>query len=249
MGDAMISIAICDNEQIFLNQYHKKLKMVAKKLNIDLDIHQFSSGESLLFHLEDYPNHFQIIYLDIVMDGLNGIETALKLRKLNSAVKIIFLTSSKDYVYSAFDANASNYLIKSLHDDKFDDVFLTVYNQVKSELIEPLFTIKTQNANYLIPFSEIAYFESYKRLIICHKSNNEKIEYYYKISDLVIDLETQPFVLIHRSFLVNMKFILKFSKTDVHLKNGVVLPVSRNNYEEVKDKLFNYKNQNLLKRG
>src|SRR5690554_523612 len=110
MGDAMISIAICDNEQIFLNQYHKKLKIVAKKLNIDLDIHQFSSGESLLFHLEDYPNHFQIIYLDIVMDGLNGIETALKLRKLNSAVKIIFLTSSKDYVYSAFDANASNYL-------------------------------------------------------------------------------------------------------------------------------------------
>lgn len=247
MGDAMISIAICDNEQVFLDYYQSKLESVARKLKIDLDIHRFSSGEALLFHLDDYPNQFQIIYLDIVMGGINGIETALKVRKLNSVVKIIFLTSSTDYVFNAFDANASHYLIKDLHDDKFDDVFAHVYNQVKSNISEPLFSITTQQENYLIPFSEIAYFESFKRLVICHRSNKERIEYYYKISDLVTELEDKPFILIHRSFLVNMQYILKLSKTDVYLKNGVVLPVSRNNYEEVKDKLFNYNNQNRLK--
>ena len=78
------------------------------------------------------------------MGGINGIETALRIRKLNSAVKIIFLTSSTDYVFNAFDANASHYLIKDLHDDKFDDVFINVYNQVKSHNSEPLFSITTK---------------------------------------------------------------------------------------------------------
>ena len=145
----MISIAICDNEDVFLDHYEAKLQLISKKLNVHLDIIRFSSGESLLFFLEDEPDKFQLIYLDIVMGGINGIETALNIRKLNTFVKIVFLTSSTDFVYNAFDANASNYLIKDLHDNKFDDVFVSILNQLIKREDVPVLTIKTQQKKYL----------------------------------------------------------------------------------------------------
>lgn len=239
----MISIALCDNEDIYLERYQSKLESLAKKLNINLDIIRFSSGESLLFYLEDHPNKFQLIYLDIVMGGINGIETALQIRKFNTFVKIVFLTTSKDFVYSAFDANATNYLIKDLHDDKFDEVFHSVYNTIKQNQNQPVLTISTKQGSVFVPFQDIAYFESVKRILICHKSNKQKIEYYYKISDLHEELKSKDFVLVHRSYLVNMQYILKLTKTDVYLKNGVILPVSRNNYDATKTELMHYLNK------
>ncbi len=239
----MISIALCDNEDIYLERYHSKLESLAKKLNINLDIIRFSSGESLLFYLEDHPNKFQLIYLDIVMGGINGIETALQIRKLNTFVKLVFLTTSKDFVYSAFDANATNYLIKDLHDDKFDQVFNSVYKEIKQNHNQPALTISTKQGSIFVPYQDIAYFESVKRILVCHKSNKQKIEYYYKISDLHEELKSKDFVLVHRSFLVNMQYILKLTKTDVYLKNGVILPVSRNNYDATKTQLMHYLNK------
>jgi len=242
----MISIALCDNEDIYLDRYQSKLESLAKKMNINLDIIRFSSGESLLFYLEDHPNKFQLIYLDIVMGGLNGIETALQIRKLNTFVKIVFLTTSKDFVYSAFDANATNYLIKDLHDDKFDEVFHSVFKDIKQNQNQPVLTISTKQGSVFVPYQDIAYFESVKRILICHKSNKQKLEYYYKISDLSEELKTKDFVLVHRSYLVNMQYILKLTKTDVYLKNGMILPVSRNNYEATKTHLLQYLNKTEL---
>lgn len=239
----MISIALCDNEDIYLERYQSKLESLAKKLNINLDIIRFSSGESLLFYLEDHPNKFQLIYLDIVMGGINGIETALQIRKLNTFVKLVFLTTSKDFVYSAFDANATNYLIKDIHDDKFDQVFNSVYKEIEQNHNQPVLTISTKQGSIFVPYQDIAYFESVKRILVCHKSNKQKIEYYYKISDLHEELKSKDFVLVHRSFLVNMQYILKLTKTDVYLKNGVILPVSRNNYDATKTQLMHYLNK------
>ena len=99
----------------------------------------------------------------------------------------------------------------------------------------------------MVPFNEIAYFESFKRLLICHKSNNQKVEYYYKMSDLALDLQDKHFILVHRSFFVNMQYILKLTRTDVYLKNGVMLPVSRNSYETVKTALLHYTNKKIIK--
>lgn len=234
----MISIALCDNEDVFLDLYQSKLELISQKFNIHLDITRFSSGESLLFYLADNLNKFQIIYLDIMMNGINGVDTALEIRKLNPLVKIIFLTSSTEFVYHAFDANASNYLIKDLHDNKFEDVFMTSVKEIQRQDNQPHFTMTSQKGSVLIPFRDIVYFESYKRLLICHTASKKTFEYYYKISDLAEDLKDKSFILVHRSYLVNFQYILKLTKSEVYLKDGSILPVSRNNYDLVKSKLF-----------
>src|SRR5690554_483702 len=92
----MISIALCDDETKYLDYYEEKIKVIAKKNNLLIDIIRFKSGEALLFYLEDHPNKFNIIFLDIITGGINGIETALKIRTFNSEAKIIFLTTSQD---------------------------------------------------------------------------------------------------------------------------------------------------------
>lgn len=245
----MISIAICDNESIYLDFYASKLNKIAKKLNLNIDITRFSSGESLLFYLEDHLNKFDLIYLDIVMDGINGIDTAMKIRQLNQFVKIVFLTSSKEFVYHAFNADATNYLIKDLHDNKFEDVFMKVLNEIKDDPRQEVLTIDNKDGSFIVPLKDIAYFESFQRIMICHKANKDTIEYYYKMKDLTQRLSQTNFVLVHRSFFVNLQYILKLTKTDVYLKNGVILPVSRNNYETVKDQLMQYTNQQSKRKG
>ena len=114
----MITIALCDDETKYLDFYESKLTEISLKHQLMIDVIRFKNGESLLFYLEDHPHKFDIIYLDVITGGMTGIDTALEIRKFNQQSKIIFLTSSESYVYQSFDAKATNYLIKYLHDYK-----------------------------------------------------------------------------------------------------------------------------------
>lgn len=243
----MISIALCDNEDIYLNFYEDKIKSYAKKFNLLLETIRFSSGESLLFYLNDHPNKFQLIYLDIMMGKLNGIETALEIRKFNPHAKIIFLTSSESFVFTAFDAQATHYLLKDIHDDKFETVLQSTLKHIEAEQTTDLFKIKQQQDEIIVPYNQITYFESYKRQILTYLSNDRMIEFYYKFSTLVSELVNKPFIQIHRSYIVNLQYIHKLTKTEITLKTGQILPVSRDLYQAVKTTYMNYLNGLIIK--
>lgn len=90
----MISIALSDDVTKYLDFYESKIQEIAHKYQLLVDIIRFKNGESLLFYLDDQPNKFDLIYLDIQTGGITGIDTALQIRKFNQFAKIIFLTSS-----------------------------------------------------------------------------------------------------------------------------------------------------------
>lgn len=236
----MISIALCDDEVKYLDYYENRITVVAQKLNLPFEIIRFKSGESLLFYLEDNPNKFHLIYLDIITDGINGIETAKKIRSFNSLTKIIFLTSTKSFVFNAFEVNATDYLIKDEHDEKFDILFKKTVSNLQLNFYGEVITFKSNNTDYLFELNQIKYFESDKRLIIIHLHNQESHEFYYKLGDLKNRLEANDFVLVHRSYLVNMQYIKKISKTELTLKDNSLIPVSRTYYNDLKEKFVNY---------
>lgn len=236
----MISIALCDDEVKYLDYYENRITVVAQKLNLPFEIIRFKSGESLLFYLEDNPNKFHLIYLDIITDGINGIETAKKIRNFNSLTKIIFLTSTKSFVFNAFEVNATDYLIKDEHDEKFDILFKKTVSNLQLNFYGKFITFKSNNTDYLFELNQIKYFENYKRLIIIHLHNQESHEFYYKLGDLKNRLEANDFVLVHRSYLVNMQYIKKISKTELTLKDNSLIPVSRTYYNDLKEKFINY---------
>ncbi len=239
----MISIALCDDETKYLDFYETKINEIANKHHLLVDIIRFKNGESLLFYLEDNPNKFEIIYLDILIDGMTGIETAMQIRKFNEFAKIIFLTSTESFVYNAFEAKASNYLIKSLHDDKFETVFLSTVKSLNRFLTKEVIRFKSQQEEIAFNLSDITHFESFKRLVIVNTSNKEVHEFYYKLSDLIVGLQDKGFILTHRSYLVNLAYIKTISTNELTLKNNVIIPISRNLLKSVKHSFIEYLNK------
>lgn len=239
----MISIALCDDETKYLDFYETKINEIANKHHLLVDIIRFKNGESLLFYLEDNPNKFEIIYLDILIGGMTGIETAMQIRKFNEFAKIIFLTSTESFVYNAFEAKASNYLIKSLHDDKFETVFLSTVKSLNRFLSKEVIRFKSQQEEIAFNLSDITHFESFKRLVIVNTSNKEVHEFYYKLSDLIVGLQDKGFILTHRSYLVNLAYIKTISTNELTLKNNVRIPISRNLLKSVKQSFIEYLNK------
>lgn len=239
----MISIALCDDETKYLDLYESKIHKIALEHQLLVDIIRFKNGESLLFYLEDQPNKFDIIYLDIQTGGITGIDTALLIRKFNQSTKIIFLTSSESYVFNAFEAKATNYLIKNLHDDKFEKIFLSTVESLNNSSKKDVILFKNQQSDISFNLSDIMYFESYKRQVRVHLFNHEVHDFYYKLSDLKDQLQDKDFILSHRSFLVNLQYIQRISIDLIYLKNGESIPLSRNLQQVIKTTYMNYLNK------
>ena len=106
----MITVFLCDDNEISLTRYHKKLTSIVEKTEEQIKISHFSSGESLIAYLEENPNEADIIFLDLLMGNLNGVEIAKKLRELVCISEIVFLTSSEDFVYDSFEASPLHYI-------------------------------------------------------------------------------------------------------------------------------------------
>ena len=110
-----MTAAICDDEKILCDQLEKWIKKQAP----DCDLALFTSGEALLREKKD----FDIIFLDIRMEGIDGIETAKRLRSRRAETILIFITGIKEHVFDAFDVSAFHYLLKPVDEEKFAEVF------------------------------------------------------------------------------------------------------------------------------
>lgn len=241
----MISIALCDDEDIYLKKYGALIDAYFKSVNIPYEVIQFKSGESLLFNLEDYKNRFQIIILDVMMGNMNGIQTALKIRQDNESLKIIFLTSSESFVFDAFEANPVHYLIKNKDDYKLPQVLDRIVKKININTSVDNFIYQTKTTFLTVPNASIMYFEVYQRIITMYRVGMDKYDFYCTLKELEKLIDEKRYVKVFRSFIVNMQYIQKIYNHQVELKDGTLLPVSRNLYEEVKMKFANYLNENI----
>lgn len=126
-----ICIAICDDEIIHLNMLKKYIKDILDTRRIDYTLVEYTSGEELL---EKYPRNIDIIFLDIQMEELSGMETAIKIREFDSKVDIIFTTSFTDYVYQVYEVNAYRYILKPLDYEKIEECIIKL-NKKRLEYI------------------------------------------------------------------------------------------------------------------
>ena len=106
-----MTIGICDDEKAICEQIEKLIK----KEEPNCDTEQFTSGRELLKKKKD----FDVIFLDIQMDGINGIEVARTLKDQKEKAILIFITGTKEYVFEAFDVSAFHYLLKPIEEKKF----------------------------------------------------------------------------------------------------------------------------------
>lgn len=227
-----LNIAVCDDEKVIREQIKELIEEQSEAVNIKL----FTSGEELLACDEV----FDIIFLDIQMGGLSGIETARILRKQESETIIIFVTAVKEYVFEAFDVEAFHYLLKPIEDDKFVEVFERAMKGVlarKTKMQERIF-IKTRNRNITIHKSRILYVESRTRKVEIHL-NNECIETYATMNEMEKQLG-EGFYRCHRGYLVNMAYILEYDTSKISLNNGEEIYMAKEKYSDFVKEYMRY---------
>ena len=233
-------IAICDDEKNIRELIANK---VAKQYP-GAEIIFFQSGEELLLSNES----MDILFLDIQMSGIDGMETARELRKKDKSVILIFVTAVEEYVFQAFDVGAFNYIVKPIDDGKFSDVLhravdeWSLQNINEKEPEERYVLINNSGVHTKVILDEIVYAEVFNRKVVIHRLDGE-IEYYGKMSDLE-SLAGDSFFRPHRAYLINFKHVEKYDATTIYLERGTVL-MAKQNYPKFVKKYMKY----IQKRG
>lgn len=228
-------IAICDDEKNIRELIAEKVK----KQYSEADIVFFSSGEELLLAEEK----INILFLDIQMNGKNGMETARVLRRKDKNVIIIFVTAIEDYVFQAFDVGAFHYIVKPIDDRKFAQVLSNAVEEWQShrtnrkDTEEKSLMINNGGVHIKVMMEDIVYAEVFNRKVVIHKLNDE-IEYYGKLSDLEA-VAGDSFFRPHRAYLINFKYVEKYNSTTVYMEKGTAL-MAKQNYPEFVKKYLKY---------
>ncbi|MFR1951164.1 MAG: LytR/AlgR family response regulator transcription factor [Roseburia hominis] len=227
-------IAICDDEVSMVQILEEKIK----KLLPDAVIEKYLSGEKLIAS----GSKPDVLFLDIQMPGMDGMETAKMLRQDNEDMILIFVTAAEEYVFQAFDVGAFHYLVKPFSDEKLKEVVTKAVHAVKRssrlEKDEKYIMVQTAGSHIKIFLRDIVYAEVYNRKVIIHTRNTD-IEYYGKVTGITVIWLGTDFFRTHRAYLVHFKYVEKYDATCVTMKNGTAL-IAKQNYPEFVRRYLKY---------
>ncbi len=214
---SVMKIAICDDEQVFVKKLHNILWTQP-----DCTVDCFLSPLDLLSKYEA-GIFYDVVFLDILMEPMNGIDLAQKLRAYDKQTAIIFLTAYSEYAPAGYEVRAFRYLLKPVTRESVTKVL----QDLRRELQEyQKILLKTSECEFLLHLKDIYYIEA----------NNKDCIIYYDTDRLTIrkgltDLEElfpkHSFYRTHRKYLVNLAHVREFDETKLSLDCGITLPISR----------------------
>ncbi|MHC1722120.1 MAG: LytR/AlgR family response regulator transcription factor [Aminipila sp.] len=229
----LIRIAICDDEDIMICELNNKITTYMKNTPSPYQIISFSNAEELLKSTEV----FDVIFLDIQMQGITGMEAAKKIRESGTESYIVFVTVLKECVYDAFEVEASDYLLKPVEDERFSRTMTRILHYIE-ERGQASLIIQKSTGYKAIRFADIFYCEVINRKIYIYTKHGI-VDYYFKIEELERQLEPH-FIRCHRSYLVNLQYVCGYENGMAQLENGEKIPVSRSRQQPFVKAVLNY---------
>lgn len=237
-----MQIAICDD----LSDERKRLAaMVSEFLageNIAAEIKEFESGEAFLSEFSS--GKFAVVFLDIYMDGISGIETAGKLRKDDRDCAVIFTTTSREYGAEAFDIDAFHYLVKPIEKDKLFIVLEKWYNAL-CEMKTVAFRCGRTEREILI--RDILYIDVLGRNSTVH-TLTETFDTQLSLSVIESQLPKDEFYRPIRYCLASLRHIKKINEESIQLSDDGEIPLSRRERENLRNRLAAFRLRQLRRR-
>lgn len=230
----MLHIAVCDDEKYMSDKIRMMVSDFFGRKNMDVVISQFLSGEELL---KDNRT-IDILFLDIQMKGMDGMETARKLRERKFKGILIFITVLKEMVFQSFEVQAFDYLVKPIEAGCFERTMERLLCSMKNASESSLLVQRGYESSIIL-FEEIVFCEIIDRKVYLHLASSEIIDFYDRIENLETKLDSR-FFRCHRSFLINLQYLKSYKNGTAYMENGKEIPVSRLRSKEFSNVILHY---------
>lgn len=240
----MFRIAICDDEEIFAEKIFKNIDSYMGKKGIPYEIDIFPSGKEFMKLGIDMMK-YKVVFLDINMEEVDGLDTARWIRQYSEDMFIVFVTAYITYALEGYKFNAVRFVLKETK----------MFSEALLECMDEIF----EKMNYVTVKKDISFCEGRKEIrldrLLFIESRLHKLEFHvmedqmrvYTINGILNNLEDEyapyQFIRIHQSYLVNMRHIIHVQRYEVKLSNGVSLPVPKARYPYVEDAVIAYKGE------
>ncbi len=231
-----MKIAIVDDFNDDREKLKEYIERYAKYYRLDINLHSFADGEEFF----NYSNTliFDVIFLDIFMNGMSGIEIAEQIRTNNEKSLIIFVTSTEQYAVFSFKLRAFHYIVKPFVFEDINEVMKLVQKnmQIEAKFIE----VKEKRIMRKILLSSIIYVDYYNHYVQIH-TNAEIIRTYMPFENFSqMLLRSSMFICCYRNIIINMDKIEKIENKDFLMLNGDKIPINRKKIKEIKQMYSDY---------
>ena len=220
-------IAVCDDSAPDREYIAALTRRWAKAAGHELELTPFVSGENFLFEYADQSD-WDILLLDIEMGALDGVSLAKELRRENETVQIVFITGYSDYISEGYEVSALHYLMKPVGEEKLFSVLDRAAERLKKE--ERVLCLETGGQTARVPLRQIRYAEVRLNYVTVHAKEDYTLK--MTLGELQKKLD-ERFYRVGRSVVVNLNYVNKITKTDIHLSDGAMIPLPRGAYEGI----------------
>lgn len=234
LPDTTLRFAVCDDRLKDRERMERMITAYCEERHINAHIDVFDEGEKLIAAMREAP--YTIVFLDIFMDDMNGIEAARVFRSFSDCA-LVFVTSSPDYALEGFELNAIHYLVKPCTRLAVEHAMERCMTVVEAQ--SKTIAVKTGRDQYVIRQKDIQYVEVFGNRCVLHTITGD-LESYTPLNVIRTKLDQDMFIAPHRSYIVNVAYILEIPSSVLTLKNGVQITVSRKERGDVRQKYLEY---------
>ena len=235
----MIKIAFCDDDISTLNELNVLLDQYRVRRNRDITYAAFQSPLELLSDIEK-GMRFDVLFLDIILPGENGISAAKEIRQYDNTVKIIFLTSSAEFAVQSYTVGTFFYQMKPIWTESFFRLMDSAISECRKERQDSLI-LRCKSGITRIALNRLEYCEVLGRTLMFHMEDGKVLEGTGSMDELHGQLsQHENFIRPHRSFLINMEYIQKISGKTITMDNLAEIPIPHGKFSEIKNLFLEY---------
>ena len=236
-----INVAICDDEQFFIEMLQKNIKQLNIK-NISFNIDTFTSGNDLINKVRN-GKIYNIIFMDInLKEKFLGTDVGMIIKLLNPDTLFVYMSSYDIYYKDLVSAEPFAFLEKPIIINKLTSVVNSALTRIHYLNYSYLYTYKANGKINIINLKEVMYFESQHRIVLIHMKNETTISFYNKLDSVEneVDKIYPFFIRVSKSFLVNINFVKSLYKTEVCLLDDTLIKITHSYEKNVLSKFDNF---------
>lgn len=232
-----IRIAVVEDITEQYEYVHKLLTVWAEQSGERITVTHVTCAEEYLISYNQ-PDTFDILFLDVYMKQMNGMELAKEIRKYDREVQMVFLTGVSDYVFEGYEIGAVRYLLKPVQQEKLIETMAVCLEKLKQKS-DDYISFKYQGEILRLLRSDIYYVEVYGHYLRM-VTKTDTYEWKDSLQSMRSKLDTRRFVEANRSTIVNMEYVSKITREECLLEDGTGIHVSKGAYKGLNEAFMKF---------